>query len=135
MPVRTTICAMIIAVVFAPLLSGQAQEVTEEQRRELERIATLGYLTTSGPAPVVAGVTVHEPEAYPGYTIYVSRGYPGAFLIDMNGEILHTWNEEGPKEWARVWVYPDGSVVAISTEPDRIARLAAAMAISLLWAV
>lgn len=122
MPHRVAVLVLVLlAGAVAPAFAQDA-EVTEEQRRELERIATLGYVTGSERAPVIAGVTVHDPDAYEGYTIYVSRGYPGAFVIDMDGRILHAWSEEGPKEWARAWIYPDGGALSISAYPARLAK-------------
>jgi len=118
------IAAWVLAVLIGAAAAniGRAQDITEEQRRELERIATLGYITASEPAHVVAGVTVHDADACDGYTIYVSRGYPGAFLIDMSGRILHVWREYESKEWARAWIYPDGGILAMSSQPARLAR-------------
>jgi hypothetical protein len=122
MRLRNAVWVLALLIGAAAAGTGRAQDVTEEQRRELERIATLGYVTGSERAPVVAGVTVHDPDAYDGYTIYVSRGYPGAFLIDMDGRILHVWQEKGSKEWARAWAYPNGDVLAISDSPARLAK-------------
>ncbi|MBD3349414.1 MAG: PQQ-binding-like beta-propeller repeat protein [Candidatus Eisenbacteria bacterium] len=97
--------------------------ITDEQRRELERIGTLGYTIGGGPAPRASGVTVHEDEAYEGYTVYVSADFPGAYLVDMDGRVLHTWREEGSEHWTRVWVYPDGSALGVSAYPGRLIKL------------
>jgi hypothetical protein len=97
--------------------------LTEEQERELERIGTLGYVVEGDRAPVSEGVTTAAPEAFAGYTIYVSRDYPGAFLIDMDGRVLHTWHEAIAREWTRVWVYPDGSILAVTAYPGALLKL------------
>jgi hypothetical protein len=98
-------------------------ELTEEQRRELERLATLGYITGSERAPAAEGVTVLEPDAYEGYTIYVSRDFSGAFVVDMSGTIVHTWHDGLTQEWTRAWAYPDGSVLRVSSGPARLVKL------------
>ncbi len=106
-----------------PKAAGDSTRITDDERHELERIATLGYLVGSDRAPAEEGVTISLPGASEGYTIYVSRGYPGAFLVDMRGRILHTWFDEEAPEWTRAWVYPDGSVLGISTGPGRLVKL------------
>lgn len=123
MSFRVTACALALVAAAAVLTSAQGPELTDEQRRELERISTLGYVTGSEPAPERSGVIVHDPGASEGYTIYVSRGHPGAFLIDMDGRVLHSWQEDGVMEWTRAWAYPDGSVLGISAGPARLAKL------------
>ena len=115
----------------AATAGGQRAGLTEEQRRELDRIATLGYVAASERAPADSGVTVHDPDACPGYTLYVTRGYPGAFLIDMDGRVVHSWQEEGPGEWTRAWAYPDGSILGISVDPAHLAKLDSES--NLLW--
>jgi hypothetical protein len=122
---------LIILAFGASLGSGHGTELTEEERRELERIATLGYVTGSDPAPAELGVTVHDPDACDGHTLCVSRDYPGATLIDMEGRVLHTWKEEGPREWTRAWVYPDGGILGLSADPPRLAKLDSES--NLLW--
>jgi hypothetical protein len=128
---RTAAWALLVIAGMAGLDLAPAQELTEDERRELERIATLGYVTGSDPAPAGVGVTVHDPDACGGYTIYVSRDHPGAFLIDMDGRVLHSWQEERPQEWTRAWVFPDGSALGISAYPARLAKLDRAS--NLLW--
>jgi hypothetical protein len=122
MPFRIALAALAL-VAGAAFTHAQDAELTDEQRRELERISTLGYVTGSDPAPDRSGVTVHDAGAFGGYTIVVSRGHPGAFLIDMDGRVLHSWREDGPKEWTRAWAYPDGSILGISADPARLAKL------------
>jgi hypothetical protein len=114
---------VVVALVWAAISGADPyDDVTEEQREELERIATLGYVTGSERAPNAAGVTIRDSAACEGYTLYVSRGYPGAFLIDADGQVLHTWREDGPKEWTRAWVYPNGDILSISAYPARLAK-------------
>lgn len=97
--------------------------LTEEQRRELERIATLGYVTEGDPIPQSTGVTVHGDDAFDGYTVYVSRDHAGAFVVDMDGRTVHSWFESEPENWTRACVYADGSVLGISSHPARLVKL------------
>jgi hypothetical protein len=121
----------IMLVTPAPRAAGPADgtdDITEEQRRELERISTLGYLVEGGPAPETSGVTIVDPEAWGGYTVYVSSDHPGAFLIDMRGHVLHTWTDSLTtvnrlREWTRVWVERDGSIIGIMRKPAQLRKL------------
>lgn len=51
----------------------------------------LGYLSGYERTPGDSGVTVHEPQAWKGYTLYVSGDGPTARLIDMAGRVVHRW--------------------------------------------
>jgi len=97
--------------------------ITEEQRRELERIGTLGYTVGGAPAPRARGLKIWEDEACDGYTVYVSADYSGAFMADMDGHIVHRWHERRPEHWTRAWVYPDGSILGVSAYPARLIKL------------
>jgi hypothetical protein len=123
MQVRTAVWVLLAIAWAAVSAADPSDDVGEQQRRELERIATLGYVTGSERAPDGSGVTVRDSAACDGYTLCVSRGYPGAFLVDLDGGVVHSWKEDGPKEWTRAWVYPNGDVLSISAYPARLAKL------------
>lgn len=77
------------------------------------------------------GVTVHEPaKAYNGLTLYTSTHAQKAFLMSMDGKVIHEWNlplrevwnakslgrEPRPKEyisWDDVELYPNGDLLAL----------------------
>lgn len=77
------------------------------------------------------GVTIHQPErAWPGVTLYTSGHEAAAYLVAMDGEVLHEWRRpystvwrEGlgprsPKPDTHVWfhaarVLPDGNLLAV----------------------
>ncbi len=103
--------------------AGDVSRLTEEQQRELERIGTLGYMVGGDRAPDVSGVTISSPMAFGGYTVYVSADFAGAYLLDMDGRVVHTWEEESSRHWVRAWVYPDGSVLGVSAYPGRLIKL------------
>lgn len=107
----------------AQTATGGARDLTEAQQRELERIGTLGYTAGGDAAPAESGTTILEPGASEGYTVYVAGDFPGAFLVDLEGRILHTWREDGSKNWTRAWAYPDGSILGVSAYPGRVIKL------------
>jgi len=98
----------------------------EEAAAELE---ALGYLAGSTAAPEDSGVRRYDRErAYDGLNFYTSGHTPGAYLTDMEGNVLHFWrrelkdvfpdapvHENSPKigYWRRAYLYPNGDVLAI----------------------
>jgi hypothetical protein len=111
---------------------------------QLER---LGYLEGSRPAPGVWGVTSLDVDAaQPGWNLYTSGHSPGAWLVDLEGRLVHGWRkpykallpedalaEDNPaaRYWRRAVLVDDGGVLAIF-EGLGIVRLGARSQV--LWA-
>ena len=110
------------------------QELTEEQRTEIQRLRSIGYLSGSEPAPSQSNVTVYDTSrAYDGLNLIVSGHAPEAILMDMSGKELHKWTcdvfrawpDFKPKEhfgseeeelhtfWRRAHLMPNGDLLAI----------------------
>ena len=103
--------------------------LSEEQKREIEKLESLAYLTGSKPAPGLSGVTVHDVRsASQGYNFYTSGHFPGAVLMDMQGNVLHTWKcefvkafpgeaaqaaNDGAKYWHCAHLCRNGDVIAV----------------------
>ncbi|MCK5131636.1 MAG: hypothetical protein KAR40_05730 [Candidatus Sabulitectum sp.] len=67
-------------------------DLTDSEREQIELLRSLGYLSGYEEAPVEMGVTVLDTtRACPGYNVIISGHGPGVSLIDMNGEIVHSW--------------------------------------------
>ena len=97
----------------------------------LETLAALGYLAAvnEADAQVEVGVTNHQSDfAQPGLNVYTSAHDTEAFLMDMQGNILHTWRYPLPEEfkslpgadnpiavscWRRVHLFENGDLLAI----------------------
>ncbi len=104
-------------------------KLTEEQRKEIDRLRSLGYAGGVNPPPSQIGVTVYDPERVSdGLNFYTSGHYTGAFLMDMEGRILHTWQlsyeDAWPERtdpvtpivtqsWRRAHLFENGDVLAI----------------------
>ena len=72
--------------------TGPRADLTLAQQLELERIATLGYVVGVEPSPARSGVLKHvADEVFPGFTLYTSAEDPYALLIDMEGNVVHSW--------------------------------------------
>ncbi len=113
---------------FAEAPSG-APQLSAEQLAEIERLNALGYLDGVVEAPDVVSVTVHERgAAQPGLNLYASGHGTEAFLIDMDGTVLHSWSHDydvlwpdldvpadaaGRGKWRRVMLLEDGALLAI----------------------
>ncbi len=107
----------------------QHQGMAEDQRKEIERLRSLGYMSGVNPPSAESGVTVHDPErAWSGLNFYTSGDFPGAVLMDMDGEVLHTWSYEyeaawpdlplpsprySAEHWRNAYLYENGDVLAI----------------------
>ncbi|MCC6795942.1 MAG: hypothetical protein IT366_12565 [Candidatus Hydrogenedentes bacterium] len=94
-------------------------------------LAAMGYMQGTKAATSSGGVMLNDSSlAYAGSNLVVSGHAPEAVLIDMAGNVLHTWRctldeaipgyEKPPhvrdaarESWRRAYLYPDGSLLAI----------------------
>jgi hypothetical protein len=95
----------IICIIFAMLLAGggllyylmskvTVVEIPTDGQGRLDRLRAIPYLnfTESVNDTAKTGVVYHDRErAWQGYNLYCSRSSPEAFLIDMDGEVVHKW--------------------------------------------
>ena len=109
--------------------SAVSGDLTEEQLAEMDRLRSIGYLTGSRPAGALTGVVVHdEARADEGLNLYTSGHFPGAILMDMDGNVLHSWHRsysgiwptdlegagtENADYWRHVYLFPNGDILAI----------------------
>lgn len=67
--------------------------------------------------PSQSGVVIHNRKrAWAGYSLFCSRNTPEAYLIDMNGKVVHMWAERsmGKKAtWVGAHLQPDGTLLVI----------------------
>ena len=121
-----------------PLLGRwqKAPEVLTETALDeaaLKRLSTLGYLSGYTQAGATDGVTILDLEkAFDGYHLYVAGHGPEARLMDMKGEVLHTWRKKfldiwpdweayrptesknnPPHYFVRSYLYPNGDLLAM----------------------
>lgn len=101
----------------ADSLSG-GPRLTPEQRERLEKIATLGYVAGTAPVPERTGVVRYDRgAAFEGTTLFTAGAGAEAFLIDMEGEIVHRWASPGAPTWVRVRCFPNGDLVVVTSKP------------------
>ena len=98
--------------------------LTPAQELELERIATLGYVVGTEPSPARCGVLTHiRDEAFAGFTLFTSAEDPYSLLIDMEGNVVHSWEHPGSEYWSRVHLLQDGGLLAVTCGPPELLRL------------
>ena len=103
---------------------GLTGAITPAQERELHRIADLGYIAGRTPMRDAAGVMRHDATAaFPGYTLFTYAEGPEAALVDMEGRHRHSWSRAGSEYWARVHLYPNGDLLAITSKPYRLMKV------------
>jgi hypothetical protein len=96
-------------------------------RDEIAALEALGYAEGGEPATDRAGVTRHDPRAAPGRMLWTSGHAAEAMLMDLDGQVLHTWRKSydelfptklhgegvGRGYWRRVVPFDDGSLLAV----------------------
>jgi hypothetical protein len=69
--------------------------LTKKQKRMIEQLQSIGYLTGSKPAPDESNVTVYNDKlVYNGLNLVVSGHASEALLITLSGDIIHQWHCE-----------------------------------------
>ncbi|HDL64421.1 MAG TPA: hypothetical protein ENH12_03425 [Proteobacteria bacterium] len=104
-------------------------ELSDKDQKQLSKLKAVPYLSGYHAAPPRSGVTEYEKQyAYPGLNLCISGHTPGAYLMDMEGNILHRWGieykevwpesddlyENGYRTfWQRVHLFNNGDILAI----------------------
>ena len=104
-------------------------ELTADQRRQIRRLESLGYVAGSRLAPTMKSVVQHDPQrAHAGLNLFTSGHAPEAVLMDMDGQVIHRWalsywdtwpdsevdrSNRDTNYWCRARVLPGGDLVAV----------------------
>ncbi len=115
---KTRACAVFSLTFLLVLLGCQrvresdAPSDNEIKEEEIENLLALGYVDyspeTAHPEPVTE--SLHPELVYPGYTLYVVRGSCRANLIDLAGNIVHSWGADSCKYWSNAELFPNGDL-------------------------
>jgi hypothetical protein len=104
--------ALLVALIAVLLACDDAHPPAAPDDETLRnQLQALGYATWSsmGQDKDLSGVVTHDKNrSQPGFNIYTS--VYEAYLVDMEGNRLHTWFEKGPRaeRWIHVEPYPNG---------------------------
>jgi hypothetical protein len=113
-----------------PQASPTASPGGDEAPAAMDAILTLGYAAGYVPARPLAGVVTHERGlVQPGFNLLLSGHAPEASLLDMDGEVVHSWRasfaEAWPARttrlthgrrslyWKRAHLFPNGDLIAM----------------------
>ncbi|REJ73071.1 MAG: hypothetical protein DWQ30_25175 [Acidobacteria bacterium] len=91
--------------------TAEVQPTAALPRQQLRAMAyTAG---TFDPDAELEGVLLHDHErAWPGLNFFTSRDLPAAFLMDMDGRMVHRWRRRGGG-WQHAELLPDGQVIVL----------------------
>jgi hypothetical protein len=84
----------------------QAEDKAGDLAKRLERLRSLPYsaVTDQEVNPDSSGVVVYDSaRAYRGYNIVCERLKVGAYLMDMNGNVVHRWSY--PEDQSKYWIH------------------------------
>lgn len=109
--------------------SERAPRPSAETLAVLDELNAIGYADGVRPAPELVKVTRHDPQrALEGLNFYVAGHATEAYLVDMQGELVHRWhhdyedlwpelevpaNAAGRDKWRRAHLLDDGGILAI----------------------
>jgi hypothetical protein len=124
-----------------PEESGESgEQAAEIDPDELEQLRALGYAGVAEPLAEdqETGVILHDPERVaPGLNLFTNAGMCSTQLVDMEGQVLHSWSYEPCFRWGNALLLPDGDLVVMGRRPydrsDPDAALAARFLMRLSW--
>ncbi len=110
--------------------TARDSHLTSEQRAELNKLGSLGYLAGGARASSISGVTLYDDSrSWHGLNLYVSGDSPGATLMDMDGNVVHEWRypfdmawpnrqeehktERGARYWFHAHLFENGDIIGI----------------------
>ena len=121
-PLVAMLCLVAAAGLAATLPGCSGERDTpgkvDELAARLEKLRSVPY-TTDVPGEVYPdslGVIRHDPErACRGYNLVCQRIGQGAYLMDMEGRVVHRWAypEESDSRWIRVEILDNGDIIAL----------------------
>lgn len=94
----TAVCVLILFlfILFAPVIkSFKTGAIVKNESSSMKDLQTLPYLSWVPMENSMdkAGVTIYDPNSsFKGLNLYVPRGVPVVSLMDMSGNMVHTWS-------------------------------------------
>lgn len=107
---------------------ARIKQQTEKDNEAYLKLMALGYLQGYNPAPEFKNVTVYKKDrVFNDLNFYISGHSPEAFLMDMQGNILHKWSYKIATDiwpnsqkddakayfWRRAHLYENGDLLAM----------------------
>jgi hypothetical protein len=105
-----------LLVIFCGQEAPESKTGSLEKR--LEQLRSVPYTSlTEEVGGESSGVTLHdESRAWPGYNLYCSRTSPEAYLIDMNGAVVHRWSytQDDDRTWDHALLLEGGDLMVLN---------------------
>jgi hypothetical protein len=122
---RSLMAALLPLVVFlcgcaGPSATESADADSQPDASDFERLRALGYVEVGDPLPADArtGVLIHDRDrARPGLNMFTNAHFCSTQLMDMNGEILHSWSHQPCHRWENTVLSPEGDLLIVSRAP------------------
>ncbi len=98
---------------------GAEQPTGESPEREIDRLRSLGYVSTSeeSSGPKGGGLVKLDKQRWcPGFTLYNSRNDCVADLLDLEGHVLHAWQQSDGRTWDDCVLLPDGDLLVVGSD-------------------
>lgn len=104
---RVFITCLVVFSAVSCSKSNESSNATEDSNygdnlpEELaEQLESIGYLQESDVPPSEKKISIYDPDrAQDGLNLYVSGHAPEAYLMDMEGKVLHTWSRPFDDIW------------------------------------
>ncbi len=117
---KRTLCAGTAVFIILLSLLGVAASNShgDAELSTTEALTSLGYVTWVPAEETIdqSGVVTYDREkSFQGINIYASRNLPTAYLMDMNGNVLHTWSAQVREDdtWHHVELCENGDLLSI----------------------
>lgn len=115
---------------WRPLRETENKEITNTDKSP-DDLLSLPYLQGYRPAPDKENVMLYDKNlTYNGFNFYLSGHAPAAFLMDMEGRVVHEWSAEKsgyrPEQdaanrfWERAHLFENGDLLATFSYSDLI---------------
>ena len=117
--VAAAVCLAVVLSVSHRPVPPPAQDPTARLKRRLEQLRSVPYTTVSAEKASASksGVMIYDRErAWPGYNLYCSETLREAYLLNMEGAVVHTWTypDYAPRRWADVEMSGNGDLLIVS---------------------
>jgi hypothetical protein len=125
--VRRTLLLLVVVAVLAALILSTSRcrpEPEAMDSSDLEKLQALGYVSEVPTDHAEEGVVVHDPSrALPGLNCFALPGKREAYLMDMEGHPVHTWDLSGAgTATEHVELLEDGDILAVKGLPGGLCR-------------
>jgi hypothetical protein len=117
--VAAVVCLAVVLMVSHHPGPSPAQDSDARLKRKLDRLRSVPYTSLSSEKATASesGVRIYDRRrAWFGYNLYCSETLPEAYLLDMEGAVVHTWTypDYKPRRWFDVEMLGNGDLLIVN---------------------